>query len=110
MDGADRPAKFDHRRFFCGDCNGIACGEGKQRITPAFIVIFVLTASMLLISTSVSSQVVIKMDVVQSLQIDDVPEFLRNNLPIAATNLCSSVLYRVGFFHPWAGFVWLASQ
>ena len=53
---------------------------------------------MLLISTSVSSQVVIKMDVVQSLQIDDVPEFLRNNLPIAATISAAVYYIGLGFF------------
>lgn len=69
-------------------------GERKQRITPALIVIFVLTASMLLISTSVSSQVVIKMDVVQSMQFNDIPEFLRENLPVAAT--ISAAVYYIG--------------
>ncbi|MFN8434570.1 MAG: hypothetical protein U0V18_11135 [Anaerolineales bacterium] len=69
-------------------------GEKKQRIASILIGIFILTASLLLIATSVGSQIVVKMAILENVQIADAPPHLLENMPIAAAFV--SAFYYVG--------------
>lgn len=69
-------------------------GEKKQRIVPFLIGIFILTASLLIIATSVGSQIVVKMAILENVEIPDVPPHLLENMPPVA--LIVSTLYYLG--------------
>ena len=69
-------------------------GEKKQRITGLLISIFVLTASLLLIATSVGSQIVVKMAVLENVPLQDAPPHLLENMPTAASFV--SIFYYIG--------------
>ena len=69
-------------------------GEKKQRIAGFMIGVFILTASLLLIATSVGSQIVVKMAVLENVPLQDAPPHLLENMPTAASFV--SLFYYVG--------------
>lgn len=73
-------------------------GEKKQRITGLLISIFVLTASLLLIATSVGSQIVVKMAVLENVSLKEAPPHLLENMPIAASFVSAFYYIGLGLF------------
>ena len=69
-------------------------GEKKQRLAGFMIGAFILTASLLLIATSVGSQIVVKMAVLENVPLQDAPPHLLENMPTAASFV--SLFYYVG--------------
>ena len=69
-------------------------GEKKQRIASFLIGIFILTASLLLIATSVGSQIVVKMSILENTEFANIPPHLLENMPTAA--MFVSIFYYIG--------------
>ncbi len=70
----------------------LAGGRREERIASVLITVFILASSLLLISTSVGSQIVVKMSIVADSEIKDIPDFLLKYMPIFA-QIVSSVYY-----------------
>lgn len=73
-------------------------GEKKQRVAGPLIGIFILAASLLLIATSVGSQIVVKMAIVENVEIAKIPPHLLENMPTAARFVSTFYYIGLGMF------------
>lgn len=83
----------------------------RERIASVLITVFIIASSLLLISTSVGSQIVVKMSIVADSEMKDVPDFLLTYMPIFGRVIAN--LYYVGltFFMIGLGLTgWLHSR
>lgn len=86
-------------------------GDKKQRMIPYLIGIFILTASLLLIATSVGSQIVVKMSILESVEIADIPPHLLENMPPVAMVVSTLYYFGLGLFIAGLGLAgWLHSK
>ncbi len=86
-------------------------GEKKQRIASYLIGIFILAASLLLIATSVGSQIVVKMAIVENVEIANIPPHLLENMPIAAGFVSAFYYIGLGMFVAGLGLAgWMRSK